>query len=186
MGTLRVGPTKLPLSEVVGSGREVVRFDRADFYANCDRSGGPDACWPWAYGRDPQGYGQGPFGWTRKAHRESYRLTHGVRPERPHVVMHTCDNPPCVNPAHLRLGTQSENILDSSRKGRLNSATGERHSQSKLTWDVVRAIREKAEQGTSQRALAREYGVSQVAIHFVVKRVTWANDPRDQRAEVAA
>lgn len=180
MAPIWVQPTKLLLSEDVRSDREPVRFDRSDFWANCDRSGGPQACWPWTYGKDPAGYGQGPFGWTRKAHRQAYYLAHGVQPAKGLDVCHSCDNPPCVNPAHLWLGTRSQNILDASRKGRLNSATGDRHGQSKLTWEAVRLIRARHAKGTSQGRLAAEYGVSQVAIHFVITRKTWANDPLEQ------
>jgi hypothetical protein len=99
-------------------------------------------------------------------------------------IAHRCDNPPCCNPTHLFPATRSENILDASRKGRLNTATGERHSQSKLTWDKVRLIRARAANGESQRSIAAAFGVSQVAVHFVVTRETWANDPLE--AEVVA
>jgi len=183
MTTVRVDPTKLVLSEAYGSGRTSRRYNPTIFWSYVDQSAGPDACWPWIGpgGRDPAGYGQGTFGWTRKAHREAYRLTHGDF-DTALDICHSCDNPPCCNPRHLWAGTHAENIMDAARKGRLNTATGERHSQAKLTWETVRLIRARVAAGDSQGSLAREYGVSQVCIHFVVTRATWANDPLDAEA----
>lgn len=155
------------------------------FWSNVDRSGGADACWPWTGYRNAQGYGFGSFGWTRHAHRQAFYLATGRYPAKRMDVCHACDNPPCVNPAHLWVGTHSENLLDASRKGRLNTATGERHSQAKLDWTKVRAIRSRVARGESQHALAAEFGVSQVAIHFVVTGKTWANDPLAQQEEAA-
>jgi hypothetical protein len=173
--------TILTLSEAPALDRGSTRSLPDAFLARVDTSAGPDRCWPWTGSRNPGGYGFGTFGWTRHAHREAYRLANGEF-DTSLDVCHSCDNPPCVNPAHLWLGTHSENLLDASRKGRLNSATGERHGQSKLTWEKVRAIRAKAANGASERALSREYGVSQPAIHFVITRETWANDPLESEA----
>ena len=172
MTGVRVDPSKLLLSEAYRSGSRNARVDPSRFWSYVDQSGGPDSCWPWTLGRDPAGYGQGPFGWTRKAHREAYRLTNGDF-DTALDVCHSCDNPPCCNPAHLWLGTRSDNIMDASRKGRLNTAHGEGHSQAKLTWEKVRAIRQRAAAGEHERALAAEYGVSQPAIHYVVTQQTW-------------
>ncbi len=97
------------------------------FHAQVDRSGGPDACWPWT-GMLSKGYGR--FG-TRHAvrflaHRVAYEIANGpivghvfMDPEKEKIVMHTCDNPPCCNPKHLRLGTDADNIHDAMSKGRM-------------------------------------------------------------------
>jgi hypothetical protein len=92
-------------------------------------------------------------------------------------ICHTCDNEPCCNPAHLWAGTAQDNIRDARDKGRLggwaDGRSGERVWNHKLTWRKVREIRAKAGAGQSQHALGHEYGVSQVAIHFVVTGKTW-------------
>lgn len=177
--------TILTLSAVPDGGRGLTLSSAQAFWGKTDHSGGPAECWPWVGRRDRNGYGIGHFGWTRYAHRQAYYFSRGAYP-RPHMdVCHSCDNPPCVNPNHLWLGTHSENLLDASQKGRLNTAAGERHSQSKLDWAKVRAIRARVAAGASQHRIAVEYGVSQVAIHFVVTRKTWANDPLEQGEEAA-
>lgn len=81
-------------------------------------------CWPWTGTTDVHGYGligNGPAGqsYKLKAHRLSYEMRFGPIPEGG-VICHTCDNPNCVNPHHLFLGTQRDNMADASRKGRLN------------------------------------------------------------------
>jgi hypothetical protein len=81
--------------------------------------GEPDECWEWIGARGPQGYGmfQVKIRMARRAHRISYELAHGPIPEGMQVL-HRCDNPPCVNPAHLRLGTARDNTYDMLAKGR--------------------------------------------------------------------
>jgi hypothetical protein len=176
MGTVRVDPPKLLLSEGVGPGRGDVRVR---FWSYVDQSAGPDACWPWTYGRDPAGYGQGPFGWTKKAHREAYRLANGDFDTSLNIC-HKCDNPPCCNPAHLFAGTHRENLQDAGRKGRLGKARGEGHGNAKLTWEKVRAIRVRAAAGESHHALAREYGTTQPNIHLIVKGKAWIEPVSDE------
>lgn len=81
-------------------------------------------CWRWMGSLNQDGYGQ--IGFTSRklihAHRAAWLLTHGEIP-RGLQVLHTCDNPPCVNPAHLWLGTHADNMADASRKGRLRGRT---------------------------------------------------------------
>lgn len=89
------------------------------FWAKVDRSGD---CWVWTAYRNRNGYGQ--FWFNRSlhlAHRVSWILTNGSIPDGL-CVLHQCDNPPCVNPAHLWVGTQVENIADRDAKGRQNHA----------------------------------------------------------------
>lgn len=89
-----------------------------DLWARADLSGGPTACWPWMAGKNDNGYGRLRFkGRTTYAHRAAYELAVGVIPEGM-FVCHTCDNPPCVNPGHLFVGTALDNNRDRIAKGR--------------------------------------------------------------------
>lgn len=76
---------------------------------------GPDDCWEWTASRLNRGYGS--FAPGMVAHRVAYEITYGPIPPGLYV-MHTCDNPPCSNPRHLRVGTPQENVDDMVAKGR--------------------------------------------------------------------
>jgi len=102
------------------------------------------------------------------AHRYSWELTYGLVPEGL-FVCHHCDNPICINPEHLFLGTSADNRQDAMQKERL--PCGENHGRHKLTEADVRAIR--ADRISSQRALAREYGVSHSNICAIKTGATW-------------
>jgi hypothetical protein len=93
------------------------RTRRPDFWTAVDQSGGSDACWPWQRHRNPEGYGVTKLAGFRRAHRLAWCLTNGPIPDGM-LVCHTCDNPPCCNPAHLFLGTESDNRQDMLAKGR--------------------------------------------------------------------
>lgn len=138
------------------------------------RIAGPDECWEWAAYRKSGGYGQFMLekGKFRTASRVSLALS-GVVLGVNEMACHTCDNPPCVNPAHLFPGSQSMNGLDSVSKGRANRSRGAQHLSARLTPDDVRAIRAVPEAYGVTASLAREYGVSWVAIRNVRLRRTW-------------
>jgi hypothetical protein len=88
------------------------------FWSRVDRSGGPDACWPWTAGRFQKGYEMTRWqGRTRGAHRVAYELAYGPILDGL-WVLHDCDNPPCCNPAHLFPGNSAVNADDRERKGR--------------------------------------------------------------------
>jgi hypothetical protein len=88
------------------------------FWRSVDKSGGPDACWPWTGYRMASGYGRNRHGYT---HRYALQLALG-RPLGPGMeACHTCDNPPCCNPAHLFEGTRLDNERDKTAKGRRNT-----------------------------------------------------------------
>jgi DNA-binding XRE family transcriptional regulator len=141
------------------------------FWAKVDKSG---ECWTWTATKNPTGYGYiSDKGKMRIAHRVSYELAHGTLPD--HLdVLHTCDNPSCVNPAHLRLGTHQDNMDDMKAKGRYPHRQGESASNARLTWDVVAEIRRRYAQGDiTQSKLAQEYGVHYSTISLIVKGIGW-------------
>jgi hypothetical protein len=152
----------------------------AAFWGRVDQTGGDDACWTWTNkrtGQPAKSYGRFKVNAVlHRVHRLSWELTYGPIPEGL-VVCHHCDNPICVNPRHLFLGTTQDNSIDMVRKGRharnLPVYRGEANSQSKLTDDGVRAIRRRYAAGETERDLAAAYGVSERAIYFVVRHQTW-------------
>lgn len=145
---------------------------------------GPRECWPWTAYTDRDGYGWVAFEGRRVgAHRVAYILTYG-HPMSGLDVCHRCDNPSCVNPAHLFLATRKGNLQDMVRKGR--SLSGEDHNMAKLTWEAVRDIRSHDNPDTSTRQrLADRYGVTRWTINAVLRGLTWKNDPEDQQREAA-
>ena len=127
-------------------------------------------CWNWLGTKTIRGYGQLIIdGQKLYAHRVSYALFHGELP-RTLNVCHKCDNVQCVNPDHLFLGTQKDNLQDMSAKGR--STRGERNPQAKLTADVIKEIRDNA---TPNEQLAKQYGVSRRTISAIKKKERWSH-----------
>jgi hypothetical protein len=142
-------------------------------------------CWEWQAFRSKFGYGKtGVGGRVHFAHRVAWELTYGPIPDGIRVL-HRCDNPPCVNPAHLFLGTMSDNMQDMWDKGRheppkkqpkpapIGRARGERHGLAKLTAEIVLLARQQAAAGTTYQALALQHGVTKQAIRYAVLRHTW-------------
>jgi hypothetical protein len=129
---------------------------------------GADECWEWRYARSAGGYGQmWHAGRVRYVHRLVYEMECGPIPAGAHVL-HSCDNPPCCNPAHLRVGTHADNMDDMRRRGRANGGTP------KLTREQASALREAyAHGGVSQRSLARSYGITQGQVSRLVNGVTY-------------
>lgn len=119
-------------------------------------------CWVWELGKDKDGYGMTTICGENKAHRASFRLFRGEIPEG-FLVCHTCDNPSCVNPAHLFLGTHQENMNDMKEKGR-------RNGYQKLSLNQVLAIRASK---LPRSYLAKRYGVSVPSIRNIQVNKTW-------------
>lgn len=135
------------------------------------KKAGPDECWEWQAGRT-NGYGIFWMnGKSRRASRVSYEMEIGPIPKGLSVC-HTCDNPPCVNPAHLFLGTTADNLADRDLKGRGADRRGSSHHLNKLTEDDVENIRANR-MNLSGRELARLFGVSPASISNIIKRKSW-------------
>jgi hypothetical protein len=146
------------------------------FWAYCT-PGAPDDCWLW---QGPTYKDYGFFKWQNVryyAHRIAYELHYGTilvgENPRDTSVCHTCDTPTCCNPAHLFLGTQSDNARDMVRKGRQAQFPGSKHGNAKLTEQDVAEIRQRVNDGEPQINLAREYGVSTTTVCSIVKRKSW-------------
>jgi hypothetical protein len=149
------------------------------FWAKVDRRSA-NVCWEWTAATNEHGYGvmrpQGRrSGPTVKAHRVSLMLA-GVDIDGL-VIRHSCDNPPCVNPAHLSVGTKADNSTDMVSRDR--HARGSRSGTSKLTEHQVVEVRARAAAGELHRVLAVDYRVSRVTITNIVARRTWRHVPAD-------
>lgn len=131
-------------------------------------------CWCWMGNADRKGYGRFLLGRDKVlAHRASWILHHHEDPGEM-CVLHKCDTPPCVNPAHLFLGTKHDNNTDMRQKGRARGAPGERSGQAKLTEALVAQIRASyAAGGTSCVKLAKAFGISDSSAWNIVARKSW-------------
>lgn len=146
---------------------------------------GPETqCWAWKASKDLDGYGLfkikvGGKGRTLRAHRVSYLLSGGVL-STDQLVLHTCDNPSCVNPRHLTPGTCAENMRQKVDRGRMNQQDGEKNPANKLTDDLVRQIFAVLAEPSPppQVAIARRFGVSQMTISLLLQGKTWKHIKR--------
>lgn len=142
------------------------------FWAKVDRTTDPDGCWEWQAARNAGGYGviRGEHREMLLAHRVSLALD--GRPVPPgQVARHRCDNPCCVNPAHLLHGTHADNMADARERG---SYAGIRNAQSKITDDDVHRIRELVREGRLlQREIGAMFGIGQVSVSEIASGVKW-------------
>ncbi len=139
------------------------------FWAKVEKT---ESCWFWKAAKNSWGYGAFTILPQRRmigAHRLSYEMHFGIIPGDLQVC-HKCDNPACVNPDHLFLGTVLDNRRDCVSKGR--QAYGEKNGRAKLTVQQVREIRASSE---SLRSIAKRYGVSQALISAIRSRKLWGH-----------
>lgn len=142
------------------------------FWRRVDQAG---ECWPWTGSKTPDGYGTVRWAGDKLySHRLAYELTHGEIPAGM-FVCHRCDNPPCVRPDHLFLGTPADNIADRHQKGRTVTTVrfGEDCAVAKLRASDVVAMREAHAGGVSLAALSRRYGVHHNTVQGIVAGKSW-------------
>jgi len=153
----------------------------------------PDKCWKWIGKTLKDGRGSMYVkGRTITAPRIVWALSTGAWPPADMFVCHSCDNPNCVNPKHLFLGTNQDNLKDAARKGRLYNQrhpmasffakpesnkfrpNGERHGSAKLTDEDAKTIRKLLAEGATQLSMANRYNVSRKAIWLLKEGKTWS------------
>jgi hypothetical protein len=127
-------------------------------------------CWHWIASKS-KGYGNFK---NKAAHRISYEIHYGKIPEKM-CVCHKCDNPACVRPDHLFLGTVSDNNKDKASKNRAARNVGELAGGVKLTSKMVFEIRERAKAGIKQSQIAKEYKISCAQICRIVNYSRWSH-----------
>lgn len=144
------------------------------FWSKVDRSNGATSCWNWAARINEWGYGEVWYkGRHCKSHRVSWELMHGEIPDGL-CVLHTCDNPACVNPNHLFLGTNLDNMRDKVSKNRQSRLNGENHPLHKLTKEQVLAIRQEYSKGdVSLKTLSKRYGIGISTAGGIVTYRAW-------------
>lgn len=154
-----------------------------------------ESCWLWIGSKRNKGYGA--FVWSTsagdiiqgRAHRFAWEMAFGPVPSGL-CVLHTCDNPSCVRPEHLWIGTKSDNNRDMLTKGRRvlgGSKTGiayckyekgEQHHNARITPEIVKSIREThARGGISLGTISRQHGMSVSHIFRIVNRKAWKHVP---------
>ena len=152
-----------------------VKMARVRFETKFKKSD-PTDCWLWTAGTFGDGYGRFTLaGSYYQAHRIAWAVTYGEDPGDD-LVLHHCDRVDCVNPHHLYLGDQVDNMQDVKARGggEAFASLGEENPNAKLTLDEVREIRTRyGKEDVLQRDLAAEYGVSPSLISMVVNEVQW-------------
>lgn len=133
-----------------------------------------DDCWLWIGSRTKKGYGSYYAGNRRveHAHRVAYKLAYGDYDPNLHVL-HRCDNPPCVNPKHLFLGTNYDNVMDRVRKNRGSRPLGESNPNAKLSWAQVEEIRRRVKGGESQNSLTKIFPVTSTMMSRIARELNW-------------
>ena len=134
-------------------------------------------CWLWTAFRNRKGYGMiGSGAGHILAHRASWEIHHGPVPPGG-VVCHRCDTPPCVNPSHLFVGTQRDNIADMVAKGRQRGdhRPGSACPTATLTESQAAEVKRRALAGEKQRALAAEFSIKQATVSNIKTGRTWGH-----------
>jgi hypothetical protein len=145
----------------------------ATFFSHCRLA--ENGCWIWTGKTTTCGYGI--VGRDKLAHRLSHRLFKGEIPNGL-WVLHSCDNPPCVNPAHLRAGTRQENVDDCIARGRFRKSHGALNNLAKLTDADIIDIRNST---LSPKVLSAKYGIDRTNVNYIIRGKTWTHVPMPAR-----
>lgn len=162
-----------------GSGRKSVPV--ATRFRKYFIEGKPDECWIWLGSRNTEesgGHGRIRDYVAKRnvlAHRLAYEVHHRVKLEPTVKVLHRCDIGACVNPAHLFLGSQADNMADMKAKGRGHDNRGDGNGNARLTGDDVRYIREQLAKGRSQRSLSLTFRVTARMIGLIARGQAWTH-----------
>ena len=131
-------------------------------------------CEIWPHCKSTKGYALKWWeGKTRVWHRVVFESYYKMRIPEGMYVCHKCDNPSCINPEHLFLGTPRDNFRDARVKGRMTWAHGEKHGRSVLNEEKVKRIRELIEQGRTLQSIADEFKCGRTAIYRIKHGKTW-------------
>jgi len=149
------------------------------FWAKVDRSQlSPGGCWIWTAAKNEHGYGKvsvgGRMGRPEKSHRVSLMLSGVDVTDR--LVLHRCDNPPCVNPAHLYVGDHKKNTADMISRGRYRGGgkhRGSEHPSSLLNEKQVRTIRTMLASGLQPATVAEHFGISSSHVSMIKGNRIW-------------
>lgn len=137
-----------------------------------------EGCWNYQGQRDKDDYGKLKIGKkTTQAHRYSYELHFGTIQNTLLIVCHTCDNPPCVNPEHLYLGTHKDNARDRNTRNRAYIANGELCNFAKLREFQIPIIRKLYDNGFTMNEIAIRFEVHPATIRSIVNRINWKHVP---------
>jgi HNH endonuclease len=151
-----------------------VRDVRERFFEKVDTGNTVNGCWLWLAGKNHQKYGRFYYdGWDQPAHRVAYILANGpVDPKL--LACHSCDQPSCVNPSHIFMGTQKQNMEDCKKKGRFATHIGEANPRARLTNAQVIQIRKLFDSGLyTRRALIKMYKIPASTLDNVIYRINW-------------
>lgn len=132
-------------------------------------------CWEWQSGKGTNGYGVSSInGKNMQAHRHFYLVFKGNIPKEKQIN-HKCDNPSCVNPDHLWVGSQKENMEDKKNKGRCADKRGEKHHLSRFVEDDVKKIREMYKYGVTQKIISKVFKCDPSNISYIVRNKRWSH-----------
>jgi len=140
------------------------------FWSRVDKSY-DNGCWKWAAGKNGDGYGVIRVnGRMESAHRVSWVIHNKKDIPKGMTVCHTCDNPPCINPSHLFLGTHFDNMRDMAEKGRANKPIGEKNGRNKLTEkEVIEIFYAKG----VYRIIGAKYGITRSLVGQIKRKRIW-------------